>query len=150
MELQRRLASNDAYSFWFFGASDPGIAGITHVATHVRASDPASTFRAVADNSIDIVLHWASWPETFSFSTFEALGGGAFVITNEGSGNVAAAVEHFERGVVLADCDTLYDFAQLGRLEQLANEARYARRERGLVARFSGMTLDTPQLEEAS
>ncbi len=141
-ELARRLKATDEYEFWFFGSDDPVSDGILHYPTHVRASDPASTLAAVAENSIDLVLHWASWPETFSFSTYEALGGGAFVVTNAGSGNVAATVRQFDRGVVLEDANALYDFASTGNLKELAKRARDLRRSERLTVCFSGMTHD--------
>lgn len=58
--------------------------------------------RALADRRVDFVLHWASCAETFSFSTHEALAAGAYVLTNAGSGNVAATVRRLDRGAVLA------------------------------------------------
>ncbi len=152
-ELERRLKVSKDYEFWFFGGADPNADGITHCPTHVRASDPESTLRAIRENGIDLVLHWASWPETFSFSTFEALGGGAFVITNTGSGNVAAAVERFDRGVVLEDANALYDLARSGGLKALSDRSREARQSAILTARFSGMThdiLNTTEMEDVA
>ncbi|MCG6883037.1 MAG: hypothetical protein LJE62_04695, partial [Silicimonas sp.] len=87
-------------------------------------------------------LHWAAWRETFSFSTFEALGGGAFVVTNTGSGNVAAAVAEFDRGAVLDTPEDLYALAKSGGLTELAEKARRLRASSRLEAAFSGMTLD--------
>jgi hypothetical protein len=141
-ELQRRLLAADGYEFWFFGADPPGQAKIRHVPTHVKADAPDSTARAIAENRIDLVLHWASWRETFSFSTYEALGGGAFVLTNPGSGNVAAAVTELDRGVVLETPEALYDLARSGGLKVLAQRARQARQQDWLDMQFSGMTFD--------
>lgn len=150
LELQRRLAADDEYRFCFFGAFDPGIEGIDHVKTHVRATDPESTIRAIANHSVDIVLHWPSWPETFSFSTFESMGGGALVVTNADSGNVAAAVRRYERGLVLGDLDELYQLAGSGGLADLARSTREARDETALKAQFSAMTLGLMALEAAA
>lgn len=141
-ELQRRLQAEPGHEFWYFGASDPALDGIRHVETHVRASDPGSVLRAISANRIDLVLHWAAWRETFSFSTFEALGGGAFVLTNEGSGNVAAAVTEQDRGLVLEDSEALFALAKAGGLRTLAEKARAARQSTRLAATFSKMTLD--------
>lgn len=149
-ELQRRLLAADGYEFWYFGANLPGPASVRHVVTHVRAADPASTARAIADNRIDLVLHWASWRETFSFSAFEALGGGAFVLTNPGSGNVAATVKKTDRGAVLDTPDALYDLAGAGGLKALALRARATRHSEGLSMRFSGMTFDLLKTMESA
>lgn len=141
-ELQRRLDADDGYEFWFFGMSAPDVSGVQHVSSHVRADAPDSTTQAVAEHEIDLVLHWAAWRETFSFSTFEALAGGAFVVTNAGSGNVAAAVEALDCGVVLDTADALYKLAEEGGLKALASGARGARARRAFTAEFSGMTHD--------
>ncbi|MEM7719690.1 MAG: hypothetical protein AAF222_10850 [Pseudomonadota bacterium] len=141
-ELQRRLGAEDGYEFWYFGAAHPGTSEVRHVEAHVQAGDPASMITQVADHQIDLVLHWASWPETFSFSTFEALGGGAFVLTNTGSGNVAASVTRLKRGLVLPDADHLYALAQEGALQGLAAKARASRNATVLAARYSGMSID--------
>ncbi len=149
-ELQRRMTGDDGVEFWYFGATDPGLDGLRHVPTHVRAAAPDSTLRVIAEHRIDLVLHWAGWRETFSFSTFEALGGGAFVLTNSGSGNVAAAVTALDRGMVLDSAEALYDLAASGGLKDLAQSARARRSARKLTASFSGMTHDLTQKALAS
>ncbi|MEM9426985.1 MAG: hypothetical protein AAGA06_09820 [Pseudomonadota bacterium] len=147
LELQRRLQTDPSYEFWCFGVQDPKIPELRHVEAHVRADDPDAMFRAIADHDIDLVLHWAAWRETFSFSTFEALGGGAFVLTNAGSGNVAAAVTEFDRGAVLDNASALYALAEAGGLRDLAKRARVARHDRALEATFSAMTFALPERE---
>ena len=149
-ELERRLAATGAYEFWFFSGSDARADGIRHCQTHVRATDPEHTLRAVKERRIDLVLHWASWPETFSFSTYEALAGGACVITNTQSGNVAATVQRFGRGIVLDDTNALYALAKSGGLEELAHRARELRQRETLTARFSAMSHDISVVEEAA
>ena len=64
-----------------------------------RAPDAMSD--AIAAEGIDLVLMWMHWPETFSFVAHEVLAGGAFIVTNDRSGNVAALVEKTGRGIVL-------------------------------------------------
>ena len=141
-ELQRRLAAEECYEFWFFGAAPPGSSQVRHVPTHVRASDPESTARQITSHQIELVLHWASWQETFSFSTFEALCGGAYVLTNPGSGNVARAVGQLGRGAIFDDPEALYEFARSDGLKALAQRARVSRRNASFAASFSNMTFD--------
>ncbi|MEM7753787.1 MAG: hypothetical protein AAF230_10255, partial [Pseudomonadota bacterium] len=147
-ELQRRLRAEPGYEFWYFGAEDPGQPDIQHVEVHVRASDPEAMLRAIQEHQVDLVLHWASWRETFSFSTFEAMGGGAFVLTNAGSGNVAAAVTALDRGAVLKDTDALYAHAASGGIRDLADRARAARHKGALAATFSNMSFDFLEREQ--
>lgn len=150
LELNTRLQTDPNYEFWSFGAQDPKISGLRHVEAHVRADAPDAMLRAIADHEIDLVLHWAAWRETFSFSTFEALAGGAFVLTNAISGNVAAAVEEFDRGIVLADTEALYSLAEAGGFRDLAERARAARHDTALAAKFSVMTFALPEKERCA
>lgn len=146
-ELFKRLSSDSEYSFFSFGVTEPTQKDIQHVATHIRASDPGVIVRAIAENEIDIVLHWAAWAETFSFSTFEAMAGGAFVVTNAGSGNVAAAVKKHRRGLVLSEDSALYELAGTGGLKELARLARAKRSKTHLetcFGDFSFAALDMP------
>lgn len=97
---------------------------------------------ALAKRRVDFVLHWASCAETFSFSTHEALASGAYVLTNAGSGNVAATVKQLERGVVLADQGDLHAFFSEGRATSMATELRARRHtERAAMSR-SDMSLN--------
>ena len=102
-------------------------AKIQRIAVRVTAENPREMADAVAANDVDIVLHWPSGPETFSLTTYEAFAGGAFVVTNAISGNVAAAVEQFGRGAVLSDEKDLIAFFRDGRAQKLAKSARSVR-----------------------
>jgi len=96
---------------------------------------------AVRTNGIDLVLHWPNWPETFALTAFEALEGGAFLITNEGSGNVAATVRQLDRGAVLTDEDALFDFFDNGDATALVQRARDMRASHSVTAKPSRLSL---------
>lgn len=84
----------------------------------VTSDDQSAMTDAVESQSLDVVLNWPTWPETFSYTTYEALAGSAYVITNAWSGNVAAGVRALQRGAVLNDPAELL---ALFRSEQLHN-----------------------------
>ncbi|MBL4767939.1 MAG: hypothetical protein JKY94_09530, partial [Rhodobacteraceae bacterium] len=94
----------------------------------------AMTSALLAEN-VDLALIWPSWPETFSFTTFEAFAAGAYVITNADSGNVAVAVAESGRGVVLKNDTELLEFLIDGRAEKLASQSRAARNTQKIAAR---------------
>lgn len=93
----------------------------------VSPEAPNAAAEEVAKQAIDLVLHWPDWPETFALTAFEALSGGAWLITNEGSGNVAATVKETQRGVVLADEAELSAFLRSQECEQLVKRVRAER-----------------------
>jgi hypothetical protein len=132
--------SNAGFRFLYFGISEIGLSGVDRISVRVTAEDPDAMTRAIAAQSVDLVLHWASWPETFSFSTHEAMAAGAFVLTNTISGNVAATVQNLEMGVVLKDEAELLSFFRDGRVRQLAERVRRIRRIQEITLRRSDMT----------
>ncbi|WP_146036489.1 hypothetical protein [Pseudotabrizicola formosa] len=111
---------------------------------HVTSDSPDAMSRAVREAKIDVVLHWASWAETFSFTTYEAMLGGAWVLTNPLSGNVQASVLASGRGAVLEDEAALVAFFADGGLERLVAERRAYAEKTELQARTSAMTFDLP------
>jgi glycosyltransferase involved in cell wall biosynthesis len=76
----------------------------------VSAEDREAVVREIRETQLDAVLHWATGPETFSFTTLEAISAGAAVICSATSGNVAAIVEREHAGWILPDEDTLISF----------------------------------------
>lgn len=59
---------------------------------------------ALIAGRVDVALLWSICPETFSYTLFESLSAGCFILTNPNSGNIQAYIrEHPERGVVLED-----------------------------------------------
>ena len=112
--------------FLYFGTSLVTATGIESIAVQVSEDDPDAMIRAIHEHDVDLVLHWANWPETFSFSVHEALAGGAFVLTNPGSGNVAVTVRETGKGQVLRDEDDLRAFFKDGRLGQVTAKRRAA------------------------
>lgn len=144
--LFRSLGRSDQYRFIFLGASELPAQGIDYRRVRVTSADPDAMIAAVIEEKVDFVLHWASWPETFSLSTYEALAGGAYVITNSVSGNVASTISRFGRGVVLTDEADLQDFFRDGRADEMIGMLRAERRSYEVQYQFSRLTHDAKDL----
>lgn len=139
--LVQRLSYEGHYEFLAFGVQPPPDPNVKLVPVHVTADDRNAMVRAIAKADVDIVLHWAGWPETFSFSTFEAIAGGAFVVTNPQSGNVAVAVRNLKSGIVLDNEAELIDYFVSGKVKALAKQARKRRAAQSCRTRLSAMAL---------
>jgi hypothetical protein len=111
---------------------------------HVTTETPDAMSRAVARANVDVVLHWATWPETFSFTTFEALSAGAWVLTNPVSGNVQAAVRATGRGAVMDDVEALDRMFADGSLARLVAARRASAARTEVLARYSALSFDVP------
>lgn len=137
-----RIAPEKAqYQFVYFGSTPISLKQVKRVPVTVTAEDPDAMIRAIAEQDVDLVLHWANCAETFSFSTHEVFAAGAFVITNSISGNVAETVRRSGLGVVLDSESDLEAFFQDGRALSLAEESRTRRSAQQVRLIRSDMTL---------
>jgi hypothetical protein len=123
----------------------PGLGEDAWHRVHVTSETPNAMSLTVERSKVDIVLHWASWPETFSFTTFEALAAGAWVLTNPVSGNVQAAVRATGRGAVLDDQEALDCVFANGSLAKLVAERRSVVAKTEIHAHYSSITFDLPE-----
>ena len=74
-------------------------------------------------HKVDIVILWSIWPETFSFTLYEAIAAGCFIITNPLSGNIAAYVRENSCGIVLkSEKDLISLFEEPQQLRKLLIE----------------------------
>lgn len=140
--LFHRFGKDSRYRFIFLGGGEPPAAGIEHKDVHVTAEQPDAMIDSVIEENVDLVLHWASWPETFSLSTYEAYAGGAYVITNKVSGNVAATVRRLKRGKVFDDETDLHKFLEGPEIEELVDKLRKERRKSEVHHQLSRMVHD--------
>ena len=102
--------------------------GAPVIFSEVAPSDdnPEPMSGIVASLGLDIALIWSLWPETFCFTAFEAVAGGALVLTNPGAGNVTSFARDPSKGRVLDSDTALFEMLRSGDLVTLARTARRA------------------------
>jgi len=127
-KIFREHQNSELFRFYYFGNHDVPIS-IRKVSAHVTQDNNGAMIEALAEAEIDLVLHWSSCPETFSFTTHEALASGAYVVTNELSGNVAATIRRLKRGMVLKDENELMTLFRDEIITKLVDECRKLRDE---------------------
>jgi hypothetical protein len=112
MELVSRCKRLGLYEFVHIGSPETAedSAGLAHYEVATSPGQPDAMSDAVKDLEIDLVLVLSTWPETFSYVTYEAMAGGADVVCMQDSGNVADTVLRRGRGVVAATEESLFDF----------------------------------------
>lgn len=89
-----------AFDFYHLGAAGKKIPGVTYVPVSFQQDGPDAMVDALTTHGIDVAFLWSIWPETYSFTVFEALAAGCAVITNGISGNIRAQVVESGRGLV--------------------------------------------------
>lgn len=131
------------YDFFHLGAAGRKMPGVSYVPVSFLDEGPNAMIHALRKNQIDIAFLWSIWPETYSFTLFEAFAANCFVLTNEMSGNIAVQVRPSGRGRVLGDESEVF--------EMLKDVNDIKGMLRGHVSRNSpiGLTFN-PQLIEES
>ncbi len=100
----------DQYKFYCMGmySEDDRIEGMTYDEVALGSGGKNLTMvEALKKNKIDIVYLGAIWPETFSYTYYEAYEAGCFIITNELSGNICCQVKANQNGIILQDADAV-------------------------------------------
>ncbi|MCI2401186.1 hypothetical protein [Aliiroseovarius subalbicans] len=142
--LHKAMWDDKEITFHYFGTAEVP-ARLAKTPVRVTEKDEHAMMHAIRDAGIDIMVMWAHWPETYSFATLEAICGGAFVVTNPNSGNVAALVKALGRGLVFEDVDELLAFFQGPDLRRALEKHRAQRRRQVPRLHYSDMTI--PLLE---
>ena len=125
------------YAFYHLGAAGIRLSGVKYVAVSFLEEGPDAMVKALQKNRIDIALLWSIWPETYSFTVFEAFAANAFVLTNEVSGNIAAQVRESGRGMVFGSEGALFHLLQdASGLKALLEE--HFKRSRAIDLSFNG------------
>lgn len=126
-ELAKRFSEDERYAFFHLGAAeDPSSPpSIRNIPVHVNGRRRFAMVEAVAEARIDVVIHWSLCFETFSFSTFEALAGGAFIVLRSNAGNVGPAIEANapDQGCAVAHLDDLFELFASGGLREFVAAA---------------------------
>lgn len=138
-ELAAALAGDPRYEFLHLGGqADPAAPAAFHQVV-VTGERPRAMQEAVEALEIDAALIWPLCRETFSFTAYEAVAGGAAVITGPDSGNVAAFAADKAVGRVLGDETALAEAFASGEVLALG---RARRKAKAYDLAYSGMTAD--------
>ena len=126
--LTARCSQSAGYHWLHLGSEDPGasLCGTAHHAVTTTCEQPDAMVAALSRLHVDLVAVLSPWPETFSYTTFEALAAAADVVCLASSGNVADTVLRHRRGVVAQNAESLIDFFASGQAAQYARLARHA------------------------
>jgi len=118
---------NSCYQFMVFNSKcDFDTEKMAHYPVCFQPDDLNPMITALRKNKIVCVLLWSIWPETYSYTLFEAISANVFIITNINSGNIAEVVSKSGNGLVLETENELYDYAANPR--KLIEKINYARK----------------------
>jgi hypothetical protein len=123
-EAWRAIASGSAaekLELYHFGQSEDRLSNVTYVNVDFHDSPTAMTDALMAYN-IDAALLWSICPETYSFTYFECLSAGTFILSSIHGGNIAARIIADHTGRVFDDQGQLV--SALNGSEELIDEVK--------------------------
>lgn len=89
------------YNFYHFGKVFESLDRVTQVEVSISKDGPEAMTDKLREYGINVAVLYSIWPETYSYTYFEAMKAGCFIITNDRSGNIACQVEKNDNGVVI-------------------------------------------------
>ncbi|KAK0341875.1 hypothetical protein LTR94_024619 [Friedmanniomyces endolithicus] len=137
-ELALQFQGDDRYEFHHLGKNEQEGLPIKFTEVVVSLSDLDAMSCAVRDQEIDVALIWSLWPETFCITAYEAIVGGAAVLTPSYSGNVADMVTSVGFGDVIESEEVLFEIFKTG----VVSKMRQKKPREVHELQFGSMTAD--------
>lgn len=138
-DLVLRFAGDRRFEFFHLGMHPQPRLPVRFEEVRVESSSTQAMVDKVTELEIDTAIIWSIWPETFCFTAYEAVAGGATVIAPSASGNVARMVEETRKGIVLPHEAALTEYFESGEAQSLHRDNRSVELFR---MQFGGMTAD--------
>ncbi len=106
------------------GGHQETISNVTNVGVDFHDGLDAMT-KKLRDNKIDIVLLLSRWPETYSYTYYESIAAGAFIIAYDVSGNIADQIRQRGNGKIFTSKEDIVQY--LNDTEQVTTDVNYFR-----------------------
>ncbi|MBV8474838.1 MAG: hypothetical protein JO107_01255 [Hyphomicrobiales bacterium] len=126
-ELAADFSGDPRYSFYLLSVAPPAyLKNVQHVPVSVTRGDRGAMIEALKTHEIDVVVHWTLCYETYSFTAWESILAGSFVVAQKQSGNAAVLIRENNAGLLLDDCAELNQLFASDRLVEAVRRHRAA------------------------
>ncbi len=88
LNLTNQFGKDSRYKFYLFSANKQPSHNFDNISVEVTRQNRSAMIDALRKNEIDVAFLWSICPETFSFTLYEALASGCYIVTNPASGNI--------------------------------------------------------------
>lgn len=103
----------EKYEFYYFGNSKTNNNRVINREVDFQKESNLNSFtmeEMLRKDNIDIVFMWSKLPETYSYTFYEALASGSYILTNRQSGNICQMVKTLNCGRVFKTLSESFDF----------------------------------------
>lgn len=123
LKLVREFECSKDYRFFHFSSQQGEPGNYKRIDTRVTRENRLVMVESLRWNKIDVALLWSKVAETFSFTLYEALAAGCYIVTNPDSGNIQDYLRRNpERGIILKDENELIDYFAKDKLVTAVND----------------------------
>lgn len=120
LTLTSKLQGDPRYHFYLFSSRRPFSRNFTRVSVAVTKEKRSKMLQVLQENKIDIAFLWSICPETFSFTLYESLAAGCYILTNKNSGNIQNFIHQYPQfGLVVKEEEALLDLFSSGEIIRL-------------------------------
>ncbi len=105
--ISTKIAGNN--NLFCVGGHKENVPNVTNVSVDFHDGLEAMTKR-LRDNKIDVVLLLSRWPETYSYTYYESIAAGAFIIAYDVSGNIADQIKQRGNGRVFTSKEGIVSY----------------------------------------
>lgn len=97
--IVNQITDEENYSFYYLGTGTEYLKNVTVKEVSVREQGPDAMLKTLRELDIDVVLLLSNWPETYSYTYFEAFASDCYVISYNCSGNIADMLQNVGNGM---------------------------------------------------
>ena len=117
LRLTESFKEDDRYQFFLAASDHIKSKAFSQIKPERKEAGQDGMLDALWENKVDVAILWSLCPETFSFTLYESLAAGCFIITNKNSGNIQTFLaDHPGHGLVLENEEQLHDLLESGEL----------------------------------
>lgn len=110
LRLTQKFGTDPRYEFFLFSEKRRFSRNFKNISVSVTKNNRNQMAEVLQHHAIDVAFLWSICPETFSYTLYESLSAGCYVVTNRNSGNIQAYVKtHPGTGLVLDDEQSLME-----------------------------------------
>lgn len=106
------------YKFYHFGSTNERLENVEQFNVSMSQDGGTTMIKMLQKYDVDIAVLYSIWPETYSYTFFEVLEAGCYVITSRESGNIAEQIKEYQNGIIVNNdtesfADILKDYNRL-------------------------------------
>lgn len=121
LKLTEKFSDDPRYEFIYFSSNKVVLTDFRQVSVQTTADNRDAMVKALIENDVQLAFLWSICPETFSYTLFESIAAGAYILTNPLSGNICDYIKSNDQFGQVLDEEDLFNQFESGSIIDLVN-----------------------------